>query len=501
MKHRKGGNRKRGNRRRSSEPFVPLRLQAKKVEHLFQSDSSQAILVQGAPRTLPGDLPQLKLVHDVPLPHLPRVLSWDRAPYEEFLRIGSAPAPSTGETLLGVIGIDCGTSSTKVVVRFPEEPGAPGFAVEFPDWCRAEKCPHLWSTFVWAQSDGTLTPWADGQGAPVTRLKTGIMSARPNEIAVSNGGQSPTYFDAAIAYLAYVIRYSRGWLISTVPEQFRGRRARWLVNVGLPSQDYDNELLVRTYRNVAAAAVRLADSGRPVTVMETRRVLSEISPADTGTDQEGIRRHGIGVIPELAAEVAGFAQDPARRADGLYVMIDVGAGTLDVCTFNIGTWNYTDQYSLFAAEVKPLGVAAEKWFLDEGLSRQQFIEQCTRLQRRIVNYTRVKRAPTSPAWRHDGQMPVFLCGGGARNALHRGVVDDLDPWLKKFAGNRGMRLMQLATPKSLKMHSAVPHDRLAVAWGLGHLEFQIGTIVPPSDIDDLDFVKAKEIEMVGKEMT
>jgi hypothetical protein len=63
-----------------------------------------------------------------------------------------------------------------------------------------------------------------------------------------------------------------------------------------------------------------------------------ISPAEA-------EKLDITVLPETAAEAAGFAKS-INRAPGLYPMVDVGAMTLDVCTFPLSKCaSATDLYA------------------------------------------------------------------------------------------------------------------------------------------------------------
>jgi hypothetical protein len=69
-------------------------------------------------------------------------------------------------------------------------------------------------------------------------------------------------------------------------------------------------------------------------------------------------RPEVALVPEIAAAVAGFARSNERENE-MYAMVDIGAGTLDCCTFNLGGVDGEARCSVFAADVSMLGV--EPW--------------------------------------------------------------------------------------------------------------------------------------------
>lgn len=62
------------------------------------------------------------------------------------------------------------------------------------------------------------------------------------------------------------------------------------------------------------------------------------------------------LFPEFVAQVAVYARSPQRQ-DGLHLLVDCGAGTLDIATFNVGRQPGTNEdiYPILQSEVAPLG--------------------------------------------------------------------------------------------------------------------------------------------------
>ena len=134
---------------------------------------------------------------------------------------------------------------------------------------------------------------------------------------------------------------------------------------------------------------------------------------------------GVAVFPEAAAEMTGFAKS-TRNAPGLYLLVDVGAMTLDASMFRLNQHvSDPDRYAFLAAQVRPLGVDSFHWFLAEGKTESGFIEQCQRSLNSVVWETRRRGDPNAETWKPGNDVPVFLAGGGAANRLHQDVVESI----------------------------------------------------------------------------
>ncbi|WP_139079094.1 hypothetical protein [Rubellimicrobium rubrum] len=77
-----------------------------------------------------------------------------------------------------MIGLDVGSTSTKIVVRTPFLPMSQGQAVPVPSWLRAEGHPYYWTTVLWEGEDGRYELLPPTQGArTVDRLKVAFLGA------------------------------------------------------------------------------------------------------------------------------------------------------------------------------------------------------------------------------------------------------------------------------------------------------------------------------------
>ncbi len=161
------------------------------------------------------------------------------------------------------------------------------------------------------------------------------------------------------------------------------------------------------------------------------------------------------VVPEVLAEIASFAQSKAAQ-EGIYALVDVGAGTLDLNVFRVVNFIKDEDVRtpVFAASCHPNGVKhlesvlAEALGYDLEISEAQFEKQKSLRQFPDINaltqadkktnqtelYSRLKKAHGEycddvaqrtrltwvEAWKKKGlerkewtTLTMFLCGGGA----------------------------------------------------------------------------------------
>ena len=407
---------------------------------------------------------------------------------------------SQGPPLDLVMGLDFGTSSTKIVIQSP----AVGFAAAIPfDQLSDETCPYLLATILYEDSDGS--PMLAPTPHAITKLKLGLMDGDPKSS------------ERCVAYLGLCIQRARQRFLSTFARQLPKRSFRWALNLGIPSAGYDDEEMSERFRDVAEAAWTVSRRHELTDAETARGALRDLaSPGDTDI--------AVDVIPEVAAEVVGYANSDERR-DGLHVMFDVGAKTIDVCGFVLHRPDVDDSYSLLTAIVDvdhgthclhearlheiqsrglqvalsledladPLSPIPESIdeYLKSGSSPDglydwddQFAEDCVRPLMETVMALRRSRDPNSPAHR-DG-LSVFLGGGGAEMTFYQSVLDKADERLRRATKSR-LIPRRLPVPPTLVNEDVSEQDfaRLAVAYGLSFDSFDIGTIQPPSQIDDI----------------
>jgi len=414
-----------------------------------------------------------------------------------------------------IIGFDLGTACTKVVIR--DDPVAKAYAVPFGEYAYPGH-PYLVATEMAVTPDGAFHLGGEGQRLNDLKIK---LLGNPGAVVLEDTvhHRRATALEACAAYVALVIREVLRWFVEEQASVYRNVRLLWQVNIGMPSRDYDDERLVRTFRALARAGWQAAVRRGPVTVASIRRALEECGAASAKDDPDGLHPDDVKAVPEVIAEVVGYAQSRLRR-EGMHLLVDIGAGTIDVSTFNLNSWDGDDRFSMLTCEVAQLGAFAlhRQRVLDiaalterklsallgvadgirpipeiaayqpvnvgelESVDRA-FRERIQGLLGKVIVETKRRRDPRSSAWK-DG-LPVFLCGGGSAVPLYDEAVTRAGERIQAISH---FKRLELPRPEDFEAPGLAPGGfrRLAVAYGLSTRFDKIGEIVPPRAIDDIE---------------
>lgn len=391
------------------------------------------------------------------------------------------------------MGIDFGTSCSKVVI------GDPGWQ----DTCYA---------VPFGSSPNAIANWLhptrlNGEA----NLKMRLMDDPASEMSRR----------LAARYLAEVIIHSRAWFANYAPSRYRQRDIRWRLNVGFPGKSVHGPL-ADSFREVACMAAALASQTPPVSPDTTSQLKDTLSSGG-----RFIQPSNVGLYPEIAAQLAGYVNSPFRRQGNL-LLIDVGAGTLDVSTIILHGDSHQDIVSFHHCDVAPLGVLRRYQAASAALER--VAAGCLRFplhhfqdgSRAVPEHLREIVHHTSPALQQafdrssqnfardildvahaclgrfrlsqrqhhnsasydpwGSQLRFFLTGGGCRSPFYReqlanGPLENrliqITRWhpdqAQRRAARQGLLLQRLPTPQNLENFPASLHpdfDRLSVAYGL-----------------------------------
>lgn len=416
----------------------------------------------------------------------------DRTHLHDRLQAGASttlPTPRSSVILDVVLGVDFGTSSTKLVARLPYVAGEPCFAVPAPGFAQAEEHPHLWTSRLWLSPDGCFSLCPEPNAAVLCSIKASLMRPDCDRVfALHTASAAATAMEAAAAFLGLQIRQARGWLITAHRQEFQRGPLRWSYNVGFPAASLNDGALVSRYQACVAAAIRLSALSGELTIEVVRKTIAAVR-----NPRDDLHRLNGELFPEIAAAVAGFARS-RRREDGLYGMVDVGAGTLDCCTFSLVAADGQDRCPIYVADVSMLGVQPYTICKDDLALVDEFRRQLDERQRSVIWTTRIHRYSQSPRWKTG--FPLFLVGGGKLADAHRLSTHALGPWLKACLGGHGtVHVKDLPAPDGLVHHAKPEHlHRLAVAVGLSIPGFDIPEVELPHSIDDDSRIPQRDYE-------
>lgn len=241
------------------------------------------------------------------------------------------------------IGFDLGTSCSKVAIgdNFLDRHYGVPFNERAPGVDR-----YLFPTAFYERPEGvTLNPL---DSAPVcSDLKLRLIEA-----SSKGSDTSQPEIDLAI-YMALVLNHTFAWYEKHHRSDHRTRRWCWWLNVGLPVKRVENNpRLHEAYRRAGNAAISAVNSAAPIT-RELVRACLAASPARDDMEPR-LSDNRLHFYPEIAAQLACYAYSPYRR-DGPLLLVDVGAGTLDISTLIIHRAEDQEICSFHFCEVAPLG--------------------------------------------------------------------------------------------------------------------------------------------------
>ena len=410
-----------------------------------------------------------------------------------------------------VLGFDFGTSCAKVVLG--DRGLKQAYAVPFRDAAGIDA--FLLPARLYME-DGCYT--LHGGEHVFADIKLSLM-ADPND----HGRQ-----ERAVAYLALAIRETRGWLFTVHADSYARTRNIWTLALGQPADRATPGELTKVFARMGRAAWSVAGGQADVTAQTCRAALEE-----AGKSQPSDAEIEVIVMPEIAAQIYGFVNSNQfdAKARNIFLLADVGAGTVDTCLFRPvpgrgGIWSF----EVFTAAVEPTGVMnlhrhRVAWWQQQldrhphgaSLSAQlDTIRLATEHQAHIPDSFRNYMTGVTPEFSGKasepdrefftnqlmsqvqgrtlyrafstgtlnpidlGDVPFFLCGGGARHNFYRGLTDSL----RRLHGYTWLsaKSRELAIPNDLRA-DGLPRpdfDRLSVAYGLSMLNLDTVSAATPA---------------------
>jgi len=161
-----------------------------------------------------------------------------------------------------------------------------------------------------------------------------------------------------VAFMALVIRHSVAWFLSEYKNDYLNSNILWALNTGVPTPQNGKASLIKRYKNLARAAWYVAWGEFTVSKQNILTAMNQasmyrddVAPLTVVEDVE------IDAIPEIAAQIHGFVEatgfDPKGR--NIFLMVDVGAGTVDSSLFHVKKEKVTTSFSFFESQVGSYG--------------------------------------------------------------------------------------------------------------------------------------------------
>lgn len=414
---------------------------------------------------------------------------------------GSLQAPNSnprGRVLPVRIGIDFGTAYTKVAIRAADK-------VFFVTWdgVRVSASPYLLPGEVCLDSAGCR--WL-GRAPGATEIYADLKLPLIQEMVASKAQER-----SIVAFLAWIMRYARAWMYEYQPNLLRDRRLAWEVNIGCPTNSWASSSIQTRYRRLASLSWILSQCTESISDEAVDQVLARGGVEDGGLMSIGL--DGLFLVPEFVAQIAGYVQSPQRR-DGLHMLADIGAGTMDLAVFNVirDPSGDGDRFPIFASKVCPLGshflmhsrlagleIDGHGWDdliatpdretlektlrLNSGALAQkdsEFIKRVTGALSSVLLFARQRKYTRAPEW--GTGIPLFLAGGGCNCDVYKTAV--MGAFQDLHTPPRYTRFPMLGSERPTNATFTEIFHRLSVAYGLTFDAATGRKILAPCEIPD-----------------
>ena len=205
------------------------------------------------------------------------------------------------------------------------------------------------------------------------------------------------------------------------------------------------------------------------------------------------------LYPEVAAGVQAVLRSPTAK-DGVYITMDVGAGTVDFNTF----WRFTDEndrpIDYLSCDVAPLGaqrldrmtlfnpysdldltLTAERSLPFEPISEPKMRTRLEDTSAKLVNRGKVyQRNNGCVKGNRTWDRPrIYVWGGGSNLPLY---AEALSKALRTRADTAEVEVRKLPTPDGFDLPDGVDFGRLAVAYGLSFHRANLEDIRLPAQL-------------------
>ena len=222
-----------------------------------------------------------------------------------------------------VIGIDFGTSCSKVVIGDPS----------------------------WRNRSYPVR-FGNGSDSIVEYLLPTRLNEENNlKMRLMDNMESTALKDIVACYLAGIISRSCEYFWKSGPVEYQSKNIRWSLNLGFPRKsEADFQNLGKVYREIAYVAVRLASQSTSPTPSLAEKIRNNGLRFDPFLPEKRIN-----IYPEIAAQLAGYITS-AQRPSGPLLLMDVGAGTLDVSTLILHEDLGDQVLSFHCCDVRDLGI-------------------------------------------------------------------------------------------------------------------------------------------------
>ena len=392
------------------------------------------------------------------------------------------------EPIYFVIGLDIGTSFTKVVV-YENYFKNVFYPVDFKSLASKDN-PFLLPTRLSVTKNGQyFIPLYDENEASFTNLKLDFIQNQSTEI---------------IPFIALVLQYVRTWFIQKYADidAYENHSFEWLfVRAGVPFASCSQKGAEARFEVALKQALELSHKESIFKQDISQPLIAEEHPTE------------LKCFPEIKAEIKTY-ETSFSREDDLHLALDIGAGTLDCSFFIIEQQLENKPFSVVSSIMPFLGAKIYEKFLSEALPKTGdcfdttsevkdlkyflekydnqktrdelkkrhdfFVQKCMETINTLILFVKKKLPNNLMAWQQP--LKVLLLGGGRNIQVYQEVVD------KIFCVHTLKSTPRQVSYIGDKLDS-LEQERMFVAQGLCLDDIELQDMYYPEDFDDYGNIK------------
>lgn len=309
-----------------------------------------------------------------------------------------------------IIGLDIGSTSTKVAIRVPYSGAGIAQPVDAPMFLRADKHPYYWISALWEGEGHTYSLLPTPGCKEHVGLKVQFLKA------ASEGRTNDQAVYIMTAYITLMLRQSLGWYLRSNQRLAATTQFLLSINVGFPAAALETDGVQSFFRQCCQAAGRLALSEKSVSNETIRHELSQMDRPSAVSAHDDL----VEVFPELSGAIAGFIASSESRS-GTYVILDIGGLTLDCVFFKLIKSDVEAKYAIYAADLCRYGADIVRHWIDLGNTKESAQAALGNFLAETVIYAHAKVGVRAVGRgnRNIPEIPTLLIGGGRKSQVHR----------------------------------------------------------------------------------
>ena len=385
----------------------------------------------------------------------------DLADYNERLtNSGYGFVSSNGNRIL-VLGIDFGSTCSKVVARFPYETiGEKPEAIPALNCTAVENNPYYWKSEIFLNDQNEFSLVAHNSIKSFSDLKISFIKRAESGVSELTDADIPL-----IAYLTLITKQAAGW-VGNKHKIIPVSDVKVELNFGFPVESFQKTASLEKFEKAVRIASSLAETRVAINFENVSKIVARSSDELPSVNTQ------FTIIPEIVAAVTGFANSSESRR-GEYIIIDIGGLSIDFAFFSIREYPDNGQinFGIASAGSKKHGVEILR---NSGLKDIHMQNLLLKHISVIIKDAYEKISYNDVAWR-DKELNIFLTGGGRDLNAYKQISYRLNLIRKTGV------FLRPTSKKDIHRFHGLNHElvedripnRLVIAYGLSFPAFEI----------------------------